>query len=433
MRGINWLKRLWVNERGNVLVLGAVTLPLLMGSAGLAVDSIQATLWKRQLQRAADSASIAGARAISQGASTDTAVANDLDEHIDYDLEENETPVITNREVTTGSFDAGAMSGDTCAARGGSVNCHDDAVQIVLETERRLPFMGLFTDAATKVNARATAAIVDDGEFCLVSLYDGTDPGITALGNPSLELKCGIATNSRATNALNVDGSAQIDATSVSAVGGIEGGGHYVGDAVLQPYSSAISDPFAGVPDPVLPAGCNTGTLSITAGTATAPVTIPNNACYASYNITGYARIATGGRIYVNNGDIDIKGSLVGTNTTLIMMGDDSSWTQNGGGKLSLTAPLTGDYAGIVIFRERVADSPGGKEIKINGGADLNLQGAIYGKNTDFWIGGNGAIDSQCIQIVGRKLEFKGGGTIHNNCQNTGTTSITSRRIRLVG
>jgi len=49
MRANNWLKRLWASERGNVLVLGAVTLPLLMGSAGLAVDSIQATLWKRQL------------------------------------------------------------------------------------------------------------------------------------------------------------------------------------------------------------------------------------------------------------------------------------------------------------------------------------------------------------------------------------------------
>jgi len=433
MRANNWLKRLWASERGNVLVLGAVTLPLLMGSAGLAVDSIQATLWKRQLQRAADSASIAGARAVSQGASTDAAVANDLDEHIDYDLKENETPVITDREVTSGSFDAGAMSDDSCAARGGSDDCYDDAVQIVLETERRLPFMGLFTDAATKVNARATAAVVEDGEFCLVSLYDGTDPGITALGNPSLDLACGIATNSRGTNAVRVGGSAEINATPVSAVGGIEGGRQYVGDTVLQPFSTAISDPFGGVPDPVRPSNCNTGTLSITGGTAAAPVTIPNNACYAGYDISGYARIATGGRIFVNNGELDIKGSLVGTNTTVIMMGDDSSWKQNGGGKLSLTAPLTGDYAGIAIFRERGAKSPNSKEIKLNGGADLYLQGAIYGKNTDFWIGGNASIDSQCIQIVGRKLEFKGGGTIHNNCQNTGTTAITTRVVRLVG
>jgi hypothetical protein len=45
MRANNWLKRLGASERGNVRVLGAVTLPLLMGSAGLAVDSIKATCY----------------------------------------------------------------------------------------------------------------------------------------------------------------------------------------------------------------------------------------------------------------------------------------------------------------------------------------------------------------------------------------------------
>lgn len=432
MRALNWLKRLYSSERGNVLLIGAATMPLLMGSAGLAVDAIQLTLWKRQLQRAADSASIAGARAIAQGAVTTSAVDNDLDEHIDYDLEENETPLITNQTATPGSFAAGTISSQTCAARAVDP-CYDRAVEVSLTSERRLPFMSIFTNSSTTLRVKATAAVVADGQFCLVSLYDGTDSGFISGGNSDLDLSCGIATNSRASNAMSVKGSATINADPAAAVGGITGGDHFGEGTTLQPYSAPVADPFAHVPDPVLPSNCNSGTLKITGGTAAAPTTIPDGACYAGYDIDGFAKIADGGKIYLNNGLLDLKGSLTGTNVTLIMMGDDSTWKQNGGGKMHLTAPETGVYKGIVVFRDRYAANKSKKEISLNGGADMFLQGAIYGKSTDFWIGGNADIDSECIQVVGRKLEFKGGGSIKNDCSGLGYGSFDNPTIRLVG
>ncbi len=55
-----FFRRLMKDRRGNALVIGAACLPLIVGAAGLASDTIQWTLWKRQLQRAADSAAIAG-------------------------------------------------------------------------------------------------------------------------------------------------------------------------------------------------------------------------------------------------------------------------------------------------------------------------------------------------------------------------------------
>src|SRR4051812_33278601 len=57
---ISFFKRLHQDRRGNVLVIAAAAMPLLVGSAGMATDTIQWTLWKRELQRAADSAAIAG-------------------------------------------------------------------------------------------------------------------------------------------------------------------------------------------------------------------------------------------------------------------------------------------------------------------------------------------------------------------------------------
>src|SRR5215211_6852997 len=79
-------RKLWNDKRGNSLILAAAAMPLLIGSAGLATDTIQWALWKRQLQRAADSAAIAGVydRFANDGATTDT------DEAVDHDLELNQ-------------------------------------------------------------------------------------------------------------------------------------------------------------------------------------------------------------------------------------------------------------------------------------------------------------------------------------------------------
>ena len=75
---IAFMKSLWRDKRGNALVIAAAALPLVLGSAGLASDTIEWALWKRQLQRAADSAAMAGVYAkvhaeTSAGAPTYTA------------------------------------------------------------------------------------------------------------------------------------------------------------------------------------------------------------------------------------------------------------------------------------------------------------------------------------------------------------------------
>ena len=55
---IGFIKRLIKDCRGNVLAIACATMPLVIGCAGLATDTIEWTLWKRQLQRAAELGSI---------------------------------------------------------------------------------------------------------------------------------------------------------------------------------------------------------------------------------------------------------------------------------------------------------------------------------------------------------------------------------------
>jgi Flp pilus assembly protein TadG len=429
MRAWKRLKSLLRSDRGNVLMIGAAAMPLLMGSAGLAIDTIQLAFWKRQIQRAADSGALAGAHSKVQAGSTTQGVSNDLDENIEMDLVQNETPALSDAEVSEGSFANGVLSGASCAARGITTGCYNEAVQVTLTSERRLPFMSLFTNSVTTIEATATAAIIPSGRFCLVSLYDGPDPGITGSGNITLDLNCGIATNSRAKDAIVINGkSNDINATEVGAVGGVNSD-YFDGDTVTLPYSSPVIDPFGEVPNPTAPETCHPaitvdGPFPVNAGDPTCyeSITVKNGGTLTINTDKFYVK----GLLDINNGGLVKSGTGVGT--TLMLMGNASDLSTNGGGKLQLTAPTTGPYAGIAIFRDRLAST---RTIKLTGGTDIILNGALYMPSTDLDLGGNGEMGNTCVQIVGRKLTFHGNPNLSNNC-DADDEAAHIRMVRLV-
>src|SRR3546814_6327253 len=85
----------------------------------------------------------------------------------------------------------------------------------------------------------------------------------------------------------------------------------------------------------------------------------------------------------------------------------------NGGAGVNLTAPTSGDYQGVVLYRDRRADVI---DVKFNGGAGFDFTGAIYMPTTNLEMLGNFEFNSQCLQLVGRILTFNGTAEIENNC-----------------
>ena len=59
---IHWIRPLLRDERGNALMFTALAMPLLIGCAGLAVDTIKWVYTKRDLQAAVDAAAMRVAR-----------------------------------------------------------------------------------------------------------------------------------------------------------------------------------------------------------------------------------------------------------------------------------------------------------------------------------------------------------------------------------
>ena len=422
MLRFHWLKRLRQSERGNVLVIGAASLPLLMGATALAVDTIQLSLWKRQMQRAADSAAIAGASALDQGTPIAAAIANDLDEH--------ETPDATDA-VATGSFTGGTQAAETCAVRGGDP-CYGQSVQVTLTAAPRLPFISFFTGAASPITAKAVAALAPDGRYCMISLYDGDEPGITAGGNGKVDLNCGAGTNSESDTAIVADGSSEFEASPLGSVGNIGTGNNFIGNPIIRPFSRPIRDPLRHIQDPAPdPANCTTAFND----SPRQEQEIPDGACYSSMTIQGHPKFL--GEVYVYGGDVTINSTANITDdgaSTLILTGPDGdagNMHVNGNAVMTLTAPTSGPYTGVVLYRDRRA---GVDTVTLNGGATLNLTGAMYFPTTDLTILGNFTLDSECLQLVGRKLNFQGTTDIDNECDdNGGTDPFQISRVRIVG
>src|SRR4051812_46419022 len=375
MRALSWLRDLFSSERGNVLVIGAAVLPLLIGSAAFAVDTIQLSVWKRQLQRAADSSSIAGAYALGAGTDTHDAIHPHLDK--------NAFPVLTQEEEIW----VGPRLG------------FNRTVRVRLVATRTAPFMSIFTDHASTIQADATAALVSSGTFCMVSLYNGTAAGIDVNGNSEVKLGCGMKSNCTGTSCITAGGSSSITASPIASVGGLKGdSNNFVAPTTLQPYSAVEADPFAYLnnPDPSqAPRGCS-GQLT--------PETIWHSEAttesFLSSDVKPNEVLNTpaGKTVMIYGGDIDWKGDVNGTNVTLVMTGAGGQAGDlkiNSQANLNLSSPADGAYKGVLFYRDRRASNI---EIKINGGAKSVLTGALYFPSSDITFAGSAGMNVECLQ-----------------------------------
>ena len=162
---ISSFKRLWRDRRGNALAIAGAALPLVLGSAGLASDTIQWTLWKRQLQRAADSAAMAGvyANRFGQG-------GRQLHRHCGRRPTRTRSPT-TSRRIT-GSSGSRRPATSPIRPRLADSRRTRDAVRVSLSIQKRLSFSGLFMRARRRSRATSTATIVPSGKYCVISLEE---------------------------------------------------------------------------------------------------------------------------------------------------------------------------------------------------------------------------------------------------------------------
>ena len=456
------LKKLRRNDRGNVLILTAAAMPLLLGSAGLAVDTIQWTLWKRQLQRAADSGALAGVYhrvQIDTQAQVETAVARDIDVASLFKRPTNTTSTAFMQLLAEPTVTLLADDGDNV-----------ERVRVHLQYQRPLVFSSIFMAEAPIITATATAASVPgSGEYCFVSLESSNNQtGITIGGSTSLELDCGMMSNSPAPNSALSNGSASnVTATSIDAVGDIEYSDRWdVED--YNPYTPAIADPFANVNvdrsqmkcfnpsgnQPLLGTSTsnnfNGNNASVTFASARATSGFTDVNCFRGLDVpTGQTMTLPAGTYYIGEAGMNVQGNLTCTGGCTFVLTRINELNAvgrlsvnanaNNGGNLNITAPTTGDYAHIAIFQDRNAVDSTSNKNRINGSSSSVITGAIYFPNQEIVYNGNGNTSFACTRLVGRRLNFTGNSGVSNkfaaaeDCPWGEAGAIQAgRRVRLV-
>ena len=294
------------NKSGNAIMLVALGMPVLIGTSGLAVDSAQYYMWKRDLQFAVDSAALAGAWARTTTATQSTYQARALQEYN------------ANVQVTD-SFDTGPTTTlgvyDSATNAFTATNTSPNAVQVVASATKTLPFSNIITGRSTTVRVEATASAVPAGvtvtntttlnvlTACMIALDPSARGAFTIGGTASGTVGCGGA-------ALSTDPSAAIrENGNPSATFGqlVAGGGieisllNNVGNDPLKLKSNTVglTDPLSGITQPTgngisRTYSCPTataGSAAVTTYTATQKLRTVTTYIYKKGNSSGSAAV----------------------------------------------------------------------------------------------------------------------------------------------
>jgi Flp pilus assembly protein TadG len=460
-RMIGFFRRLLKDRRGSALAIACACMPLVIGAAGLATDTIEWTLWKRQLQRAADSAAFAGVydRAAASGATTNTstAVCADLSVNLHTWMSLIGTSPCTG---TVGSYTTLSYPNNTTYVT--------NQVTVTLKVQQSLPFSSMFMSAAPVITASATAgSVAYGGNPCMLALNkSGTaidNSGNTTVNAPT----CIFYSDSASSNSAAAGGNSSVTAKAIAGVGGIASSNNWVVNQYL-PYSPSLADPFAPpsstavTPDPsdmkcaghwVAAHGQNPATWVNDALTDGVDITTMRDAngnqanCFTSLSVGANRTLSipntyAGGPIYINGGNVDLQGAFSCPACTIVLTNNDPSptatigtFSSNAQATNNITAPTSGAYKGIAVYQDRRAT---GNIDKINGGSGNVISGVVYFPKDTLWLNGTGSAVSLCSMFVANNLKFNGTGNIAISSasdapctgilQNTATTTV----VRLV-
>lgn len=219
---------------GNATLMVALGIPALVGGSGLAVDTAQWYMWKRELQYAVDQAALAGAFARVQEHEEDNYEARALTEYA------------ANMNLIRDNASAAAV--ELVDFNGGD----DNSVYVSASVTDTLPFSSFLTGRSTTVAASAQAAYEDGERFtsCIIAVDEDADGAVTIGGNASLTARCGIAALSDSDQSIIINGQPTVDVGWVLSRGGIDDWLSQYTDAEIHEGVEDLVDPFEGISPP---------------------------------------------------------------------------------------------------------------------------------------------------------------------------------------
>ncbi|WP_055881464.1 TadE/TadG family type IV pilus assembly protein [Methylobacterium sp. Leaf399] len=347
---IRWLRDAAGNRDGGVMLIFALSLPILLAVSAAALEYGSIVKRRGELQRAADSGSIAGVN--------------------QFKLANADDASSVQVAIATAQTQAAvqATAGATLQAAAQVLGNHS-SVQVTLTETVPLAMGKLLAMSEMTIKVQSTAKLSGTTRLCLLAL----DPA--ARGAFHLESSaritagdCSLYSNSRHASGIEGESNAVARALSTCSAGGYTGN-----KASFMPPPATdcpvLKDPLADRAGPplglckILPLWYNPKMLfdgidSPLYGTQVVSTTAtlePGTYC-GGLHITKGAKVTLKPGIYIMSGGplvVDKKSSFTGTNTGFYFTGLRAGLLFDEDSVISLTAPKDGIMAGLLFFEDR--------------------------------------------------------------------------------
>ncbi|MDK9695769.1 MAG: pilus assembly protein TadG-related protein [Siculibacillus sp.] len=324
--------------------------------AGGAVDYAAMSATQTQLQNAADASALAGAKEFRLG--------NAAVQTVEQVARTHALATLSKVAETPGSISV-TPAVDTTAK----------TVKVTITSSLPTYVLKAFGPSMAEITVSATAKVVGGAPICVIGLDKDANKTVFLDKSAKLEAPgCSVYSNSTGSGGLEAKDDASIKAAFICTAGGKFGAkkASFTPDPQLD--CPALPDPLAARPQPHA-AGCIQTDL-VLAGVAT--TLMPGTYC-GGITIDKGAKVTFSPGVYViKDGPLIVtgQGALTGANVGLFLTGKGAQIRFDGPSSVSLTAPKSGDMAGILIFEDRAA--PLGQKHEITSNDTRMLLGTIY-------------------------------------------------------
>jgi hypothetical protein len=403
------------DQSGSYVILSALLMPVLVGTAGLGTEVGWWYYKHKNMQSAADSGAVSAATAYGAGGDL-TAEANAVTAIYGYANAVSSVTIKVNQPPKTGNYTSNLQ-----------------AIEVTVSQPQQRLLSALFGSDPVLITARAVA-LPNSGTGCVLALNSTASPAVNVSGSNQLNLiKCNLYSNSSASPSLKVAGSAAVSANQVGVVGDVSGAANITATNGIRTHIQPIPDPYASVFPPSEPS-CSNGKITVNANgknTSLSP------GCYSG-NITvnaGATLTLSPGIYYLDGSNLSVAGNatITGTGVTLVFTGSGSNWGTASIGSnaiIDLTAPTTGPTKGIVIYGDR--NMPVGTAFNLAGGATQNFGGAIYLPKANLSFSGGNGTSTSCTKIIADTITLTGTSNLQVNCSALGTANIGTQTAQLI-
>jgi len=398
-----------------------LSLTVILGMLGLAVDLGWAYFRQQAAQAAADAAAVAAVRAAATsapsgltcagavwcGAATNCPATAPASPSTSFD---NACMLASANGFTTSGIDTVSVQAGTSSPVP-TVSGPAAAYWAVVRVKEALPalFGAAFARGGLSPGAIATAgAIAGAGNGSCVYVLDPSGADAFQAGNgAAVQVACGVYVDSNnSTAAMLVTGGASVQATAIDVVGAfVKNNG---GTTSVTPTTGAVSavDPFESLPSPTPAGSCQSG--DFTAYQATAYTPAPGTYCGFSLG-NDMALEMSPGTYIVNGGTFSIQGGSTVTSSggVLIYLTGGATVNIANGANVTLSAQASGAYQGVLFYQDRSIASPGASTFA--GGANMNLTGSLYFPHATVDVNNGATAAGTTMAIVADMVNFQGG------------------------